>query len=363
MKTIFRYKALGFAALLAGTLASCINDDEAAEPKSQDVKVSFVISGDKVVTRANTEAGSNDLNENTVAALDMFVVKGNSFKHLAGPTYADASSRQTWELSPEQLTRAEAEGATVYLVANANGQVKNATSLDGLKAALTATLTRPDQKQTTFVLDGKGTFRQLADGTLSADVDLSRALAKVRIGFTGSNKPSLADVTFHFTNFAPQGTVLAEGTGTPAATVHYPAELVEANKYTAPTLTQTVGGTDKLVFYTYQNDWFDSSKNPALEEPIDPDKQSFILLNAPYKGTHYIYKIPLNMRLPENNDVDITDMEQIHDLYRLKRNCIYDITVDIDQPGGTEDGNAVELPIKYKVIDWEGNVNNDITIE
>ncbi len=291
------------------------------------------------------------------------MLKGNSFKHVAGPTYTDASSRQTWELDPSQLTRAEAEGATVYLVANANERVKSATSLDQLKAALTATLTRPDQRQTSFVLDGKGTFQPLADGTLSADVDLSRALAKVRIGFTGSNQPSLDAVEYHFTNFGVQDVVITEGTATPAATAHYPAELVEASKYTKPTLTQTVNNEAKLVFYTYQNDWFDSSKNPALEEPINPDKQSFILLNAPYKGINYIYKIPLNMRLPENNDFDNLDKEQIHDLYRLKRNCIYDITVDIDQPGGTEDGNAVTLPIKYKVLDWEGNVNNDIVIE
>lgn len=73
------------------------------------------------------------------------------------------------------------------------------------------------------------------------------------------------------------------------------------------------------------------------EDPIVADRQTYILLKAPYGDEEYYYKVPVNKTIYDGNDaVTFTDaqLKEIRDLYRMKRNYIYDVTVTIDREGG-----------------------------
>ena len=84
----------------------------------------------------------------------------------------------------------------------------------------------------------------------------------------------------------------------------------------------------------------------------------YILLTAPYgeEGEAYYYKIPVNFAMYKNNDkVSFTDaeLEEIRDLYRMKRNHIYEITAQINRRGGG-------LDLETHVYEWHDGGSLDI---
>ena len=130
----------------------------------------------------------------------------------------------------------------------------------------------------------------------------------------------------------------------------------------------------KVVFYSYPNDWFDENKvSEYVDEdgkrngtwviddyvnstPVLSEKETYILLKAPFEGKDYYYKVPVNYTIYKNNDaISFTDEElkEIHDLYRMQRNHIYDITVTIDREGGITEGEAKRPSLQYNVADYD----------
>lgn len=101
--------------------------------------------------------------------------------------------------------------------------------------------------------------------------------------------------------------------------------------------------------------------DPKAEEPIDVNKQTYILLKAKYNGTDYFYKVPVNKRLYESNDAATTDWSQYEPLYRLDRNYIYDVTAKVDREGGSDPDNPATLYVKPIVSDWDDNIEWDYT--
>ena len=361
MKAISKYFAMCAIALLGLANTSCMSDDMDGTPSCDyDVVLEYKVGGSATetraaVTRAETEDGSEDLNENKIDRLDLFVfdATGNLVKSLPltdasvqGNPTKDYKHKQ---LGNSQLKRSEITGNTLYLVANLDN-ISGITTLDGLKAATInkAANFNHNAKQTSFVMDAMMQDKQIENGTLHIRFQLKRALAKIRLNVQDDKGNAVAPTEYacQLIHYAADGAILAEGTSTNNA---LNTEAAASSKVTAPAVTQD----NKAVFYSYANSWIDKTKNPYAEEPIDVSKQTYILLKAKYNGKDYFYKVPVNKRLYESNDAATTDWSHYEPLYRLDRNYIYDVTATVDREGGSDPENPAELKVLPTVLPWE----------
>lgn len=369
MKAISKYFAMCAIALLGLANTSCMSDDMDGTPSCDyDVVLEYKVGGSATetraaVTHAETEDGSEDLNENKIDRLDLFVfdATGNLVKSLP-LTDASVQGNPTKDyrhkqLESSQLKRSEITGNTLYLVANLDN-ISGITTLDGLKAATInkATEFNHNAKQASFVMDAKMQDKQIENGTLHIRFQLKRALAKIRLNVQDDKGNAVAPTEYacQLMHYAADGAILAEGTST---NNELNTDAAASSKVTAPAVTQD----NKAVFYSYANSWIDISKDPKAEEPIDVSKQTYILLKAKYNGKDYFYKVPVNKRLYESNDAATTDWTQYEPLYRLDRNTIYDVTAKVDREGGDTPENPATLYVNPIVSDWDDNIAWDYT--
>lgn len=373
MKAISKYFAMCAIALLGLANTSCMSDDMDGTPSCDyDVVLEYKVGGSATetraaVTRAETEDGSEDLNENKIDRLDLFVfdATGNLVKSLP-LTDASVQGNPTKDyrhkqLESSQLKRSEITGNTLYLVANLDN-ISGITTLDGLKAATInkATEFNHNAKQTSFVMDAMMQDKQIENGTLHIKFQLKRALAKIRLNVQDDKGNAVAPTEYacQLMHYAADGAILTEGTST---NNELNTEAAASSKVTAPAVTQD----NKAVFYSYANSWIDKTKNPYAEEPIDVSKQTYILLKAKYNGKDYFYKVPVNKRLYESNDTATTDgipnWANYEPLYRLDRNTIYDVTAKVDREGGGTPENPATLYVNPIVSDWDDNIAWDYT--
>lgn len=370
MKAISKYFAMCAIALLGLANTSCMSDDMDGTPSCDyDVVLEYKVGGSATetraaVTRAETEVGNEDLNENKINRLDLFVfdATGNLVKSLP-LTDVQGSPTKDYKhkkLESNQLKRSEITGNTLYLVANLDN-ISGITTLDELKAATInkAATFNPKAKQTSFVMDAKmEETKQIVNGMIHIKFQLKRALAKIRLNVQDDKGNAVLpkDYACQLIHYAADGSILAEGTSTNNA---LNTEAAASSKVTAPVVTQD----NKAVFYSYANSWIDKTKtkNPYAEEPIDVTKQTYILLKAKYNGKDYFYKVPVNKRLYESNDAATIDWIKYEPLYRLDRNTIYDVTAKVDREGGGTPENPATLYVNPIVSDWDDNIAWDYT--
>ena len=368
MKAISKYFAMCAIALLGLANTSCMSDDMDGTPSCDyDVVLEYKVGGSATetraaVTRAETEDGSEDLNENKINRLDLFVfdATGNLVKRLP-LTDVQGSPTKDYKhkkLESDQLKRSEITGNTLYLVANLDN-ISGITTLDELKAATInkAAEFNHNAKQTSFVMDAKmEETKQIVNGMIHIQFKLKRALAKIRLNVQDDKGVTVAPTEYacQLMHYAADGAILAEGTSTNNA---LNTEAAASSKVTAPAVTQD----NKAVFYSYANSWIDKNKNPYAEEPIDVSKQTYILLKAKYNGKDYFYKVPVNKRLFEGNDAATIDWTKYEPLYRLDRNTIYDVTAKVDREGGSDPENPAILYVNPIVSDWDDNIAWDYT--
>lgn len=353
-----------FILMLATCLAACsINDfpeEENTPGGSGTLRIAYRVAGNSVQTRTTeAEAGVDALNENTVTRLDLFVSNGSTFLSFPGVTATEG----ILNLSDEQLTSIRelmTTNTTFYLVAN-SAECVGITTLDGLKAVKTPTGFDFQAKQNTFVMDASYTTQgDQSESDVTITLELQRALTKIRFTIKGSATVN----AYQFFNHADATHVLAE-----AET--YTNQLTSMEDFVNITQTSPLQHEGGYVFYSYPNDWFNNTlytqqtdgsytmKEDAETglhngEPIVAAKQTYLLLQATYEGTEYYYKIPVNRRLPDFSDNPTfteDEYEQIHDLYRLKRNHLYDVAVTISGPGGTMDDPVVPA-YTITINDW-----------
>ena len=366
MKAISKYFAMCAIALLGLANTSCMSDDMDGTPSCDyDVVLEYKVGGSATetraaVTRAETEVGNEDLYENKINRLDLFVfdAAGKLVKSLS-LTDASVQGSPTKDykhkkLESNQLKRSEITGNTLYLVANLDN-ISGITTLDELKAATInkAATFNPKAKQTSFVMDAKmEETKQIVNGTIHIQFQLKRALAKIRLNVQDDKGNAVAPTAYacQLVNYAADGSIIEEGT-------------CDDNKLTkaAAVATPNLKVEGKAVFYSYANSWIDKTKNPYAEEPIDVSKQTYILLKAKYNGKDYFYKVPVNKRLYESNDATTTDRANYEPLYRLDRNTIYDVTAKVDREGGDTPENPATLYVNPIVSDWDDNIAWDYT--
>lgn len=371
MKAISKYFAMCAIALLGLANTSCMSDDMDGTPSCDyDVVLEYKVGGSATETRAavtraeTTEVGNEDLNENKINRLDLFVfdATGKLVKSLP-LTDASVQGSPTTEykhkkLESKQLKRSEITGNTLYLVANLDN-ISDITTLDGLKAATInkAATFNHNAKQTSFVMDAKmEETKQIVNGTIHIQFQLKRALAKIRLNVQDDKGKTVAPTEYacQLIHYAADGAILAEGTST---SNELNTEVAASSKVTVPAVTQD----NKAVFYSYANSWIDKDKKPYEEEPIDVSKQTYILLKAKFNNKDYFYKVPVNKRLYEGNDAAATDWKQYEPLYRLDRNTIYDVTAKVDREGGGTPENPATLYVNPIVSDWDDNIAWDYT--
>lgn len=370
MKAISKYFAMCAIALLGLANTSCMSDDMDGTPSCDyDVVLEYKVGGSATetraaVTRAETEDGSEDLHENKINRLDLFVfdaagklVKSLSLKDASvqGSPTKDYKHKK---LESDQLKRSEITGNTLYLVANLDN-ISGIKALDDLKAATInkAATFNPYGQQTSFVMDAKMEERkEIVNGMIHIKFQLKRALAKIRLNVQDDKGVTVVPTEYacQLIHYAADGAILAEGTST---SNELNTEVAASSKVTVPAVTQD----NKAVFYSYANSWIDKAKNPYAEEPIDVSKQTYILLKAKFNNKDYFYKVPVNKRLYESNDATTIDWSKYEPLYRLDRNTIHDVTAKVDREGGDTPENPATLYVKPIVSDWDDNIAWDYT--
>lgn len=372
MKAISKYFAMCAIALLGLANTSCMSDDMDGTPSCDyDVVLEYKVGGSATETRAavtrageTTEDGSDDLNENKINRLDLFVfdATGKLVKSLALEDASVQGSPTTdykhKKLESKQLKRSEITGNTLYLVANLDN-ISGITTLDELKAATInkAATFNPKAKQTSFVMDAKmEETKQIENGMIHIQFQLKRALAKIRLYVKDASGNPVAPTEYacQLIHYAADGSILADGNITDNA---LNKDAAASSKVTVPVVTQD----NKAVFYSYANSWIDKDKKPYEEEPIDVSKQTYILLKAKFNNKDYFYKVPVNKRLFEGNDATTTDWANYEPLYRLDRNTIYDVTATVDREGGGTPENPATLYVNPIVSDWDDNIAWDYT--
>lgn len=361
MKAISKYFAMCAIALLGLANTSCMSDDiESTAACDYSVVLEYKVGGSATetraaVTRAETEVGNEILNENQINRLDLFVFKkdGSRVKQVTFNS-ADVKGSPTTEykhkeLTSKELTRSDIDGNVLYLVANLDNW-GNINNLNDLKIATInqATTFQHNQKQSAFVMDAKMLEREVTTGKIHLKFQLKRALAKIRLNVQDDKGNAVAPTAYacQLMHYAADGAILAEGNSTNNA---LNTDAAASSKVTVPAVTQD----NKAVFYSYANSWIDKTKNPYAEEPIDVNKQTYILLKAKYNGKDYFYKVPVNKRLFEGNDAATIDWTKFEPLYRLDRNTIYDVTAKVDREGGDTPENPAELNVLPTVLPWE----------
>lgn len=369
MKAISKYFAMCAIALLGLANTSCMSDDiESTAACDYSVVLEYKVGGSATETRAAVtraeEVGNDNLNENLINRLDLFVFKpdGSRVKQVTFESTDVKGSSPTTdykhkELTSNELTRSDIDGNKLYLVANLEnwGNINNLADLQ--KATINqATNFQYNQKQSAFVMDAKMLERKVVTGKIHLKFQLKRALAKIRLNVQDDKGNAVAPTAYacQLVNYAADGSIIEEGT-------------CANNKLTkaAAVATPDLKVDGKAVFYSYANSWIDTSKDPKAEEPIDVNKQTYILLKAKYKGTDYFYKVPVNKRLFEDNDEATTDGKpnwaNYEPLYRLDRNTIYDVTAKVDREGGDTPENPATLYVNPIVSDWDDNIAWDYT--
>ena len=365
MKAISKYFAMCAIALLGLANTSCMSDDMDGTPSCDyDVVLEYKVGSSATetraaVTRAETEVGNGNLNENLINRLDLFVFKpdGSRVKQVTFESTDVKGSSPTTdykhkELTSNELTRSDIDGNVLYLVANLDNW-GNINNLNDLKIATInqATTFQHNQKQSAFVMDAKMLERKVVTGKIHLKFQLKRALAKIRLNVQDDKGNPVAPTAYacQLVNYAADGSIIEEGT-------------CDDNKLTkaAAVATPNLKVDGKAVFYSYANSWIDkTTKNPYAEEPIDVSKQTYILLKAKFNNKDYFYKVPVNKRLFEGNDA--TTMANYEPLYRLDRNTIYDVTAKVDREGGGTPENPATLYVNPIVSDWDDNIAWDYT--
>lgn len=350
IKKLMQYGA-GCLLMLFGA-ASCSTDDLSGVPGTSfptedGLYVSLQVDDKAPVTVATRSAGVDELGENTVSRVDLFLFDGNStfVKHVpvtdGNTTRACLYSGSNWRNS---LT---ASSYTLYALANYTGEtdLSTVTTLDALRA-----LTHTDASilgssaDRTFLMDGKVDFTSADLGTGSVVVledgkaiQLRRAAAKVEVTLT------IAEGV----GFTP--------TGLSAQVVNYAtctAAFAESNAPADRGLRSMESDTDELVyqpfvdgkeaklrFYAYVNDWTNNLQTETM-----------LLVNIPYEenGTpkDNYYKVPL---LPAMTTPQV-----------LERNTHYQITATVNIVGSEEPEEPTPLEsARFEIAPWK---NDAVTV-
>lgn len=351
--------------LLAWLLPACTADDDLAPAVKPAEGLTISLETPGVLSRATTEPGSNDLNENTISQAQLLIFNSDGNRTPDGYRSLEFTDDKTeaviatgdWKNDAQLFDKGPDKMYDIYVVANAHGgstSLQDVRTLDGLLNAVdedvdvwkmkganigTGTVGYTDKR---FAMSGvsSGFVPNKVEDEYTISVPMERLAAKVEVNITFSDefKAQFKPTGFNSSlrNYATRGLLRADkeesftdrgiaGNGADDPMVAVPEKDIDKRPA-------------KLVLYTYPTDW----GGDVLQE-------TFVLLNMPgyykeqegakseYKGSNY-YKIPVRLG-------DVT-------AHQLNRNTIYQVNVTIDRMGQPQLDVPVELTPTYKVIPW-----------
>lgn len=353
-------------ALLAVLLPACTADDDLAPAVKPAEGLTITLETPGVLSRATTEPGSNDLNENTIsqAQLLIFNSDGNrtpdgyrSLEFTDGKTEAVIATGD-WKNDAQLFDKGPGAMYDIYVVANAHGgstSLKSVTTLDGLLNAVDEDVDVWKMENADIASEPKYTGKRFAmsgvsrsfapnskDDECTISVQMERLAAKVEVKITFSNefKAQFTPTGFYSSlrNYATRGLWRSDKEVNLKNTDRGIAGNGADDPMVAALEKNSEAGTAKLVLYTYPTNW----GGDVLQE-------TFVLLNMPgyyteegaasgeLKESNY-YKIPVRLG-------DVT-------AHQLNRNTIYRVNVKIDRMGQPQVDKPVELKPAYEVIPW-----------
>lgn len=352
--------------LLAWLLPACTADDDLAPAVKPAEGLTITLETPGVLSRATTEPGSNDLNENTIsqAQLLIFNSDGNrtpdgyrSLEFTDGKTEAVIATGD-WKNDAQLFDKGPGAMYDIYVVANAHGgstSLKSVTTLDGLLNAVDEDVDVWKMENADIASEPKYTGKRFAmsgvsrsfapnskDDECTISVQMERLAAKVEVKITFSNEfnEKFTPTGFYSSlrNYATRGLWRSDKEVNLKNTDRGIAGNGADDPMVAALEKNSEAGTAKLVLYTYPTNW----GGDVLQE-------TFVLLNMPgwyqeegaasgeLKESNY-YKIPVRLG-------DVT-------AHQLNRNTIYRVNVKIDRMGQPQVDKPVELNPAYEVIPW-----------
>lgn len=341
---------------------------------SGQVKIMYKVAGSSM-SRVETEPGWEDWNENKIIRIDLFVVDReteNIYKHIQVANLGITNANSYQDLNTDELTYAEATSGKYlfYMVANCSQlETVDIQTFTDLKNEMINLPLTCNEQQTLFVMDGEGTLTDnQTEHSADLSFDLARAMAKIRLTVLNENKNSIIDqCTFQLCHYVSTGTSVLAGSEAYGEDTNQSRTSMDEAQGVNNVLQYTQNGVSKVIFYSYPNDWFDeeclNAKGTfadadiyANDDLIDEEKQTYILLTANFDGIETEYKVPVNQQMDKQNDkVEFTksDIEKLRDTYyRMKRNYIYDITVNLNGPE--------EWNVNFMVNAWNEKGNMDV---
>ena len=343
MKESMIYKIL-FLLFTSYVVLSCSREElvklDDVHDRNISVKCSF---SSRSVARATSEVGNDDLNENRIKTLDVFIYKEGGddcifYQHIVPDSELTGVGEYVAKLDITQEVFEFNANHETYVVANYSGEIPDeGMALSALKDLSVSGL-NPDAKQDYFLMDGVSAKMVLNDGIIvnkEIPVSLKRAASKIRVkvsyanGYTANDAYPMSKKLIHY---ATDSRVLESGN-------LFTPNLQEMADFSG--VMVGAGADADFVMYAYANDWNDNA-----------DNETYIIADIPVKNdvlgyVHSYYRIPVNYRLSASDD-----SEAVKDLYKLQRNCLYDISVLVDRLGAPNPEGAVELTTQYTIQDW-----------
>lgn len=351
--------------LLAWLLPACTADDDLAPAVKPAEGLTISLETPGVLSRATTELGSNDLNENTISQAQLLIFNSDGKRTADGYRSFEFTDDKTeaviatgdWKNDAQLFDKGPGAMYDIYVVANAHGgstSLQNVSTLDGLLSAVdedadiwkleganigTGTVYYTNKR---FAMSGvsSGFVPNKVEDEYTISVPMERLAAKVEVNIFFSNefKAQFKPTGFNSSlrNYATRSLLRADKEDS------FTDRGIAGNEANDPMVAAPEKNyeecTAKLVLYTYPTDW----GGDVLQE-------TFVLLNMPgyykeqegaqseYKGSNY-YKIPVRL-----GDAAA---------HQLNRNTIYRVKVTIDRMGQPQLDVPVELTPKYEVIPW-----------
>ncbi len=399
--SISTYIPLILTALLA--LSSCGKEPNPL-PSGEGILTLCLSPCDMELTRAESEYGSEDYNENKITGFKLYFYSENSETAAAkyiypasglasltneaadgystnGLTVDPTSGKVTLSLALEKTVGAAlfpsgASQCYVYAVANTGTLVTlpstagdAATSKENLKklsvSAEFGPTTASDpfaEPQADFVMDGYATLTKDADQNISGTVELSRAAAKVTFYVTEvkpvqDKDPSTGDVLgtwnaltgrMHVCYRNAVNISLINGDTTPAERSGHVVNYTTSQGRLLSPFTTSAGKTNwthSLPFYSYFDEWTSSSSSDA----------PYLLLQIPWSytragestPTRYFtcyYAVPFNS-VPS----------AVTGTCRIDRNTWYKVSLSVSILGSGDPDNPTEILPSYMVLPWGNN--------
>lgn len=310
-------------ALLAVLLPACTADDDLAPAVKPAEGLTITLETPGVLSRATTEPGSNDLNENTISQAQLLIFNSDGSRTPDGYRSLEFTDDKTeaviatgdWKNDAQLFDKGPGATYDIYVVANAHEgsiSLKDVTTLDGLLNAVDEDVDVWKMENADIASEPKYTGKRFAmsgvsrsfapnskDDECTISVQMERLAAKVEVNITFSDEfnEKFTPTGFYSSlrNYATRGLWRSDKEVNLKNTDRGIAGNGADDPMVAALEKNFEAGTAKLVLYTYPTNW----GGDVLQE-------TFVLLNMPgyykeqegaqseYKGSNY-YKIPVRL--------------------------------------------------------------------